>query len=119
MVDNRNRMPLTVGAWLREHTRPDSVVALSAIGGIAWISERRVLDLEGLVTPEVVPYKHPGQRLVFLEKTEPDYLAIFPQWYPDLAARTDLFQEVYRVTIRRVTAGPDTMVVYRTPWAKR
>ena len=89
------------------------------IGGIAWTSERRVLDLEGLVTPAAVPYKSAGRRLEFVQRERPDYLAIFPQWYPDLAARADLFEEIYRVTVKRVDGGPDTMVVYKTPWTRQ
>jgi hypothetical protein len=118
MVDNITRMHLSLGGWLREHSRPDATVALNDIGGIAWASGRRVIDLEGLVTPEILPYKRPGARLRFLEQTRPDYLVIFPEWYPDLVARSDLFREVHRVTVPRRSAAHDTMIVYATPWTR-
>jgi hypothetical protein len=118
MVDNINRMHVTIGRWVRDETRPDSVVALSAIGAIATVSDRRVVDLEGLVSTDVIPFKYPGGRLLYLERERPDYLIIFPEWYPDLAERTDLFREVRRISFRRVNPAPETMAVYRTPWTR-
>jgi hypothetical protein len=118
MVENINRMHVTIGRWVRDETRPDSVVALSAIGAIATISDRRVVDLEGLISSDVVPFKYPGGRLSYLDREKPDYLVIFPQWYPDLAARSDLFSEVRRISFPRVNPAPETMVVYRTPWTR-
>jgi hypothetical protein len=118
MVDNITRMHLALGGWLRDHSRPDAVVAVNDIGGIAWASGRRVIDLEGLVTPEVLPFKRPGGRLRYLEQTRPDFLVIFPEWYPDLVARSDLFREVHRVTVPRKSAAHDTMIVYTTPWTR-
>jgi hypothetical protein len=48
----------------------------------------------------------------------PDYLIIFPQWYPELDARRDLFAPVYWVHVEdNITCGAPLMVVYRTVWA--
>ncbi len=43
------------GAWLRDHTPADAVVATPDIGVIGYLSQRRVLDTGGLVTPQMVP----------------------------------------------------------------
>lgn len=43
-----------VGEWLAANTRPDATVAMEAIGYQGWYSGRRVVDLAGLVSPEVV-----------------------------------------------------------------
>ena len=43
-----------VGMWLRDHTPPDAVVAMEAIGYQGYYSQRRILDLAGLVSPVVV-----------------------------------------------------------------
>jgi len=42
-----------MGEWLRENSPPDALVAAPDIGAIGYISERRILDLGGLVTPEI------------------------------------------------------------------
>jgi hypothetical protein len=119
MVHNISTVHLHLGQWLKSNTPPDAVVAVNDIGGIAWVSGRRVLDLEGIVTPEIIPYRGRGAHLEFLEQRQPDYLVIFPEWYPRLVARADLFEEVYRVSVPRVSAAHDSMVVYRTPWTGR
>jgi arabinofuranosyltransferase len=42
-----------MGEWLARNSAPDAVVATPDIGAIGYYSERRVLDLGGLVTPEI------------------------------------------------------------------
>jgi hypothetical protein len=43
-----------IGAWLSTHTAPGAVVAMEAVGYQAYYSNRRVIDLAGLVSPAVV-----------------------------------------------------------------
>jgi arabinofuranosyltransferase len=43
------------GAWLRDNTPADALVAVPDIGAVGYVSGRRVLDTAGLVTPEMVP----------------------------------------------------------------
>ena len=43
------------GKWFRAHTPPDAEIAAPDIGAIAYFSERRVLDLAGLVSPPMIP----------------------------------------------------------------
>jgi hypothetical protein len=42
-----------MGVWLSRNSAPDAVVAAPDIGAIGYYSGRRVLDLGGLVTPEI------------------------------------------------------------------
>jgi hypothetical protein len=44
------------GRWLREHTPERSSIATPDIGALGYFSRRRIVDLAGLVTPEMVPY---------------------------------------------------------------
>jgi hypothetical protein len=74
--------------------------------------------MEGLITPAIIPYKRDRRHLEYLERARPDLLVVFPEWYPHLVSRTDLFREVYRITVPRVSAAHDTLVVYRTPWTR-
>jgi hypothetical protein len=43
------------GKWFRDHTPPTASIAAPDIGAIGYFSERRVVDLAGLVTPEMIP----------------------------------------------------------------
>lgn len=43
------------GKWFRENTAPGAIIAAPDIGAVGYYSQRRVLDLAGLVTPGMVP----------------------------------------------------------------
>jgi hypothetical protein len=43
------------GRWFRAHSAAGATIATPDIGAIGYFSDRRVLDLAGLVTPEMVP----------------------------------------------------------------
>ena len=45
---------LEMGAWLRDNTPEDAVVAALDIGALGYASDRRILDLMGLVSPEIL-----------------------------------------------------------------
>lgn len=45
---------LDLGYWLRDNTPADTVIAALDIGAVGYGSERQVLDLMGLVSPEVL-----------------------------------------------------------------
>jgi hypothetical protein len=115
-VQNINAMQVHLGRWLdRELPRP-SRVAVNDIGAIAYFSRREIVDLMGLVTPAIIPYRREGEGGVmrYLMETCPDHVVIFPAWFPKLAARDDLLEPRYRVKLERnEVAGADEMVVYR------
>jgi hypothetical protein len=115
-VDNINRLHVAMGEWLSMHTAPADTIATNDIGAIGFFSGRRVIDLEGLVTPAVLPYRAERAYVSFVERERPAWLVIFPEWYPELAARTDLFHEVSHITVPHVSAAHDSLVVYATPW---
>jgi arabinofuranosyltransferase len=122
-VEDIDRIHVALGYWVRDNTAPDAVVALNDIGAIGYISEREVVDLAGLVTPEITPaLRAPGQtqQLVdFLAQRDVAYVVIFPNWFPGLASRGDVLEEVHRVTLEdRSITGGETMVVYRANWQR-
>jgi hypothetical protein len=58
---------LEMGGWLRENTPDDAVVAALDIGAVGFASERQVLDLMGLVSPEILEL---GRGMGFAEMVE-------------------------------------------------
>jgi hypothetical protein len=118
-VQNINAMQVTLGRWVAARTPPTSLIALNDVGALSYFGERRVIDLVGLATPEILAYRRQGPEglLRYLGRRCPEYLVIFPAWFPELAERTDLFRTVTAVTLpRNVVAGADTMTVYETAW---
>ena len=122
-VSDIDRMHVALGHWVDENTSPDAVVALNDIGAITYISEREVIDLAGLVTPEITPAlrspEQTQQLIDFLARRNVEYVIIFPSWFPGLAARGDVLEEIHRVTLQnRSITGGETMVVYRANWQR-
>jgi arabinofuranosyltransferase len=115
-VQNIEAMQVRIGRWVAAHTRQGARLAVNDIGAIAWVSRREIVDLMGLVTPEILPYRREGEDGVirFVADVCPDYVIIFPTWFPRLAGRTDLLEPLERVRLERVevSGGPE-MVVYR------
>ncbi|HEX2500764.1 MAG TPA: hypothetical protein VHO73_04850 [Methylomirabilota bacterium] len=118
-VQNVNAMQVELGRWVARATPRDTLIALNDVGALSYFGERRIIDLVGLATPEILTYRRQGPDglLRYLGRRCPEYLVIFPAWFPELAARTDLFQPVTAVTLpHNVVAGAATMTVYETPW---
>jgi arabinofuranosyltransferase len=115
-VQNINAMQVHLGHWLDRELPRSSRVAVNDIGAIAYFSRREIVDLMGLVTPAIIPYRREGEGgvLRYVVETCPDHVVIFPAWFPQMAARADLLEPRYRVTLpRNEVAGADEMVVYR------
>ena len=120
-VKNIQQLHVEVGKWARDRIPTGSVVAANDVGAIAYFGGHRILDIEGLVTPKALAYRgRPERGLAFVRDERPDFVVIFPHWYPEIAAHPELFTEVHRVTIddNLVSAG-STLVVYRTVWARQ
>ena len=118
-VQNIAAMQVGLGRWVAAHTPPNARLALNDVGAITYLGRREVIDVMGLVTPAIIPYRREGEAgvLRYLERTCPDYLIVFPAWFPTLSARADLFTAVHRVKLDHNTvAGADEMVVYETAW---
>lgn len=66
----------SLALWLRDNTLPDATVAVPEVGYIGYYSDRRVLDLAGLCSPQVIPYL-PGRRYVeIVQDFQPDFVAL-------------------------------------------
>lgn len=68
------------GKWFDKHAEPDAVVAAPDIGALGYYGHRRVLDLAGLVSPDMVPVlqRMPQEDAVaqfeFARFSRPDFL---------------------------------------------
>jgi hypothetical protein len=100
--------------WLDAHTAPAALVAAHDIGAIGYFTQRPLIDLAGLITPEVIPIIRDEAALFDFIATRPaDYLVTFPSWYPDLT-RNPKLTELYRTHAPWAPqAGGDNMTVYQ------
>jgi arabinofuranosyltransferase len=118
-VKTIQQLQVLAGRWIAANLPANAVVAVNDVGAIAYFGNRRILDLEGLVSPEVLPYRRFTDRgLRTVTDFRPDYIVIFPHWYPDIAGSPQFVEmRSIRVAENFISAG-DTLVVYRTPWAR-
>lgn len=65
---------IRLGRWLLDHTPAGAVVAVPDIGAIAYVSGRRILDTNGLVTPELIDWKRHGRVNDYLAQHPPDII---------------------------------------------
>jgi len=116
---------LPTGAWLRANTPPGAVVACIDVGALGWASERRIVDLAGLVSPELLAV---GRREGFpamvasgawLDVVRPDYLVDRTDGPPRWAGRSAhgiTFTLLRTCTIRGLGLSepqPWTVALYR------
>jgi hypothetical protein len=118
MVKNINDLQIATAHWITRETAPEARIATNDIGAIKYFSHRFLIDTEGLITPAAIHPKRMRQFVPFLESERPDLLIIFPEWYPEIVARTDLFHEIYRIHAKQESAGGPSLVFYRMPWSR-
>lgn len=71
--------------WVDEHLPPDALVAAHDIGALGYFGNHELLDLAGLVSPEIIPFIRDEDRLeAYLTSRGADALVVFPGWYPSL-----------------------------------
>lgn len=125
-VKQLRQMHIGVAEWVINNTREDATIALNDVGAIVHISDRRVLDLEGLVSEEVIEAtagtadytcEHDLQLARLMLKEKPAIVAVFPWFYPCLTGWDGALQPetVFSITGGTVIAGGE-MIVYTPQW---
>lgn len=106
-----------VGRWMAAHSAPEAAVSATEIGYLGYYSQRRVVDLVGLVTPANVPFVRESDQLgAFLR--EPTELVMFHTFHqrggtrPIVARRwfPDAYAEVARFS--RAEWGEGEIILY-------
>jgi hypothetical protein len=111
---------VAVARWLEANTPSDALIAVHDIGAVGYLVDRPLLDLAGLITPEVVPFIADEARLLaFMEEKGADYVVFFPDWSLTYARMSQdprlhpVYRTGYAWTLRQ---GHANMVVYETRW---
>lgn len=97
--------------WVASHTQPGALVAAHDIGALGYFGDRKLLDLAGLISPEVIPFiRNEAKMESFLDEKKVDYLVTFPSWYSELVNGK---QVIYQSDgIFSIAAGGENMTVY-------
>jgi hypothetical protein len=98
--------------WIQDNTAPNALIAAHDIGALGYFSQRDIVDLAGLISPDVIPFIRDETRLKnFLESQEVDYLMTFPAWYPSLTSSSTLIFQTQNPY--SPDQGGENMAVYR------
>ena len=71
--------------WVSANVPDQAVVAAHDIGALGYFDHHPLIDLAGLVSPEVIPFiRDEGRLATFLDHRHADYVVAFPAFYPVL-----------------------------------
>ncbi len=103
---------VTVAHWVSANLPANALVATHDIGAMGYFSAHNLVDLAGLVSPEVVPFIRDESSLKkYLNERGVEYLVTFPDWYPSL---TRDLQPVFKTRSPYTpNLGEENMTVYR------
>lgn len=81
---------VTTAKWIEQNIPPDARLAVHDIGALGYFVENPLVDMAGLISPEVVPFIRNQERLAeYLDSKEVDYLVAFPGLYPRLTSQKE------------------------------
>ncbi|MFW9975706.1 MAG: hypothetical protein ACFFDQ_10595, partial [Candidatus Thorarchaeota archaeon] len=121
-VKTVNDLHVNIGYWMAENTPEDAVFATHDAGAVRFISNRSMIDLAGLVSPDIIHGNMtPRETLSYLREHGCTYFVyfndLFSFWTIYLPSRA--YEMVYTVTIPpevHVGGGRPTMSVYQIYW---
>jgi hypothetical protein len=98
--------------WIEANTPYEALIAGHDIGALGYYGDRHIIDLAGLISPEVIPFIRDEDALAeFLYAKEASYLITFPGWYPKLIEHGD---EIFSTLgVYSPEAGGENMHIYR------
>lgn len=90
-INSTKNPQIELALWLKRNTPDNALIALHDIGVVGYFSERKIVDLVGLVNPEVTTYyvDQRSKRVIplserkiidYLKQKRPDYLVMFYEW---------------------------------------
>lgn len=121
-VKTVNDLHVNIGYWLAENTPQDAVFATHDAGAVRYISNRSMIDLAGLVSPDIIHGNMTSiETLSYLREQGCNYFVyfndLFSYWTRFFSYQA--YEMVYTVTIPpeiHVGGGRPTMSVYRIFW---
>lgn len=97
--------------WLKTNTAEDDLIAVHDIGAVGYFSQRNIIDLAGLVTPEVIPIIRDEDSLaMLLDAKGAAYLMTFPGWYSSLSDGKPIIYQ--SAALFSPESGGENMTVY-------
>jgi hypothetical protein len=108
---------MAMARWIDENTPPGAIIAVHDIGAVGYVTDRPLLDLAGLITPEVIPIMTDAEKLAdWMLDREAEYAIFFPDFSPTYERLHDdvRLQQVHCTGYAWTrAAGVENMCAYR------
>ncbi|TXT54370.1 MAG: conserved membrane protein of unknown function [Candidatus Thorarchaeota archaeon] len=119
---NIEEMQVTLSLWIRENVPERSVIATYDVGAIGYFAEGTVIDLYGLVSPEILHNRTSLSNVTdYLKEMNCTYIMFYKQWFT--AFHYNILAQGGSITILaeahlddNVVCGTDDMAVYGIEW---
>ena len=97
--------------WSNENLPSNAVLAAHDIGAMGFFANRQIIDLAGLISPEVIPFIRDEDKLSeYLDENQAEYLVVFPGWYEKLDQAKKV---IYRTEgVYSPKAGGENMTIF-------
>jgi hypothetical protein len=108
-----NTVHMKAAQWINTNTPQNAVIATHDIGIIGYYTQRQIVDLAGLITPEIVPIMNDPQKMAdFVRAKQVTYLIVYSGYYRELLTALDA-QLVYSPGAEQLRAmGVEPFEVY-------
>lgn len=113
--DYRAESYLNICNWFRKNALPNESIAAIEIGYLGYFTDNRIIDLAGLVIPEIVPHISKGDFSWGFWHYQPDYFAYSPDGDCFLAdIKNDYrFDRLYRPVASLPGPGKNNFIIYK------
>lgn len=125
-VENINNQQGKIADWLNENLPGEKAFGMNDIGIITFKTKKYVVDMAGLVTPEVFKFQkmsyEEGTKELFryLKSKGVNYIIIYPDWFWYIMSHySGVFTQVHSRKLQKNTiCGGIEMFVYKINWDK-
>ncbi|MBN2393417.1 MAG: hypothetical protein JXR84_21980 [Anaerolineae bacterium] len=112
--DRRASSYITLAKWFRENTEPSRSVAYAEIGYLGYYTENRIIDLMGLILPDIIPHIADGDFSWGFWYYQPDYYVYLPEfdWALGEIYTDPRFEKSYKPVATLPGPGTNNFVIY-------
>lgn len=120
---------VTMARYVAQELPRDALVAVEDIGAFKFFAPQRLVDLVGLVSPDIRQAKIDARlggdlnaitalnRV--LEERKPDYALVFTTFRPVIFGDPTRYRPLASISVpNNITMAGDTLVLYATPWCR-
>ncbi len=109
---------VTAAKWIRDNLPEDELLAIHDIGAVGYYAPRPMVDVAGLINPEVIDYiGDPDALWAYLEAQGAEYFFGFPDQIPGGDPDDDRLCLIYSTDAEAtLKAGHPNMALYKIAW---